>query len=283
MTRHIAVICNPLSGKGKPLQLLPRFEHYLHSQQLRYTSFIKDLPDTLDGFTDLVILGGDGTLNYTINHFHKINIPIGYISCGTGNDIGKLLLNGKSYEQQFETAIFASAKKTDCGRCNNRLFLNGAGIGFDGRVAKKLLAKSFLKGKAAYYTTVLYQLLFYKETEVHITTAGAAWKTHLFMLNAANGKTYGGGFNVAPRADINDGLLELITVSRISLFRRMRYLPVIEKGKHLDRALPFIDYRQSGKITITSPVPLDTHLDGEYLCDTRFEIEILPGQLAIRY
>jgi diacylglycerol kinase (ATP) len=283
MERHIAVICNPLSGKGKPLQLLPRFEHYLQSKQLRYTSFIKDLPPTLDSFTDLVILGGDGTLNYTLNHFRDIGIPIGYISCGTGNDIGKLLLGGQSYEQQFETAVFAPAKNTDCGACNDRLFLNGAGIGFDGRVAKKLLAKSLLKGKAAYYTTVITLLLFYKESEVSITAGNVTWKAPLFMLNAANGKTYGGGFNVAPKADISDGLLELITVGEISLFQRMKYLPVIEKGKHLDQPLPFIDYRQCGKVIIESPAPLDAHLDGEYLSAARFEIEILPGKLLLRY
>jgi diacylglycerol kinase (ATP) len=279
--RRIAVVCNPDSGKGKPTKLLPGFEQFLQQHTIAYKVFGKDLPSSLNGFTDLIIMGGDGTINYTINHFKQISVPIGIVSCGTGNDFSDLIFGKHATHDPFHTAVFASPKPVDAGRCNERLFLNGAGIGFDGWVVKKSLGKKFFTGIAAYYSTVISLLFFYRESEIVLSIDGQQSNTNLFMLSAANGKTYGGGFKVAPRADINDGVLEVVVVDKISLFKRLRYLPVIEKGKHLD--LPFILYKQAKTISVESQVPLQAHLDGEYLISSTFEISILPQYYQIRY
>lgn len=279
--RFIAIVCNPASGKGKPVKLLPDFEQFLQQQGFAFKVFTTALPASLEGFTDLVIMGGDGTINYTINHFRNIAVPIGIIRCGTGNDFSDLIFGKHTSPDPFHTAVFAEPKPVDAGMCNNRLFLNGAGIGFDGWVVKKSLGKKLFTGIAAYYSTVISLLFFYKESKIQLTIDGQTNETDLFMLSAANGKTYGGGFHVAPRADITDGLLETVVVPKISLFKRLRYLPVIEKGNHLD--LSFITYKQAKKITIESQVPLQAHLDGEHLIASRFEISILPAHYQIRY
>jgi diacylglycerol kinase family enzyme len=83
------------------------------------------------------------------------------------------------------------------------------------------------------------------------------------MLSAANGQTYGGGFKVAPKASVTDGLLDIITVKKISLFNRLKYLPVIEKGRHLDRSIPFVHYEQTNELVIQSDHLLQAHLDGD--------------------
>lgn len=280
--RNIAIVCNPKSGKGKPLQLLPLFEKFITQHQFNYQLFTGNLPNNLNNFTDLVIMGGDGTINYTLNHFKHINIPVGIISCGTGNDIATLLLGKTSSQQQFETALFGDVQQVDAGMCNQKLFINGVGIGFDGWVVKRLLAKNLLRGKAAYYSTVISLLLFYNETQVSINIDGEQNETNLFMLSAANGKTYGGGFKIAPLAEVNDGLLELIVVDKLPVLKRLKYLPVIENGKHLDQPLSFLKYRTCKKLTLQSNQILKAHLDGEYMEAQRFEIEILPQFLSVR-
>lgn len=281
-TRNIAIICNPKSGKGKSLQLLPMFENFITQHNFNYQSFTGNLPNNLNNFTDLVIMGGDGTINYTLHHFKHINIPVAMISCGTGNDIATLLLGNTSTQQQFETALFGAIQKVDAGMCNQKLFINGVGIGFDGWVVKRLLAKNLLRGKAAYYSTVISLLLFYNETKVSINIDGEQSETNLFMLSAANGKTYGGGFKVAPLAEINDGLLEIIVVDKLPVLKRLRYLPVIENGKHLNKPLSFLTYKTGKKITVQSTQKLKAHLDGEYMEANHFEIEVLPQFLSIR-
>ena len=95
-----------------------------------------------------------------------------------------------------------------------------------------------------------------------------------FMINIANGKAYGGGFKVAPKASITDGLLDLNIVGEIASFKRLYYIPIIEKGKHLK--LSFIKYHQTGKVEIKASLSLPAHIDGEYFTDDRFMIECLP-------
>ena len=98
------------------------------------------------------------------------------------------------------------------------------------------------------------------------------------MISVANGIRYGGGFQVAPKAILTDGLLDINIVGRISPIRRMKYLPVIEKGEHLD--LDFIKYRQTERIIIHSPFKLHAHLDGEYFQADRFDIDVLPKRFS---
>ncbi len=229
-------------------------------------------------------MGGDGTINYTINHFRDIAIPIGFIRCGTGNDFTTLLYGEQTIAQSIESALLAEPKPVDAGECNGKLFLNGSGIGFDGWIVKRLLAKNLFTGKAAYYSTVVSLLFFYRESTVNISfDHGPAQQTSLFMFSGANARTYGGGFTVAPLAEIQDGLLECVLVKKVSLLQRLRYLPVIEKGKHLDHPLPFIQYCRARQIRIESPLPLQAHLDGEYLSSDTFEISILPTKYLIRF
>lgn len=102
------------------------------------------------------------------------------------------------------------------------------------------------------------------------------------MISIANGKRYAGGFYVAPLADPQDGLLEVILVNKLSAFNRLRYLPVIEKGKHL--TLPFIEYFQTRKIVIAgTDSNIQAHLDGEYLEAKELVIEVLPSHFNFVY
>jgi diacylglycerol kinase family enzyme len=98
------------------------------------------------------------------------------------------------------------------------------------------------------------------------------------MINIANGKAYGGGFKVAPKANIEDGLLDLNIVGEIASFKRFYYIPVIEKGKHLD--LSFIQYHHTKKVEINSANALPAHMDGEYFSSDHFIIECLPKRFS---
>lgn len=101
------------------------------------------------------------------------------------------------------------------------------------------------------------------------------------MISIANGKRYGGGFYVAPNALLNDSLLDINIVGRISPLKRIKYLPVIEKGEHLN--FDFITYRQANKVIIDSSTKLHAHVDGEYLQSNYFDIEILPKRFSFLY
>jgi len=279
-TENYAIVCNPKSGKGNPLKVLPAFREYLNSKNIAHRVFSDFLPETLVSFTCLVVMGGDGSLNYAINHFKNISIPIALIRCGTGNDYATLHLEKAKLNQQFEIATQENSIWVDAGICNGKKFINGVGIGFDGWVVRKNLGKQFFTGKLAYLSTILSLLLFYRESEYTIEIDGQTIKQPVFMLSAAKGKTYGGGFKVAPLADPTDGYLDFIGVKKISLLNRLRYLPVIEKGKHLH--LPFVFSQKAKSIKIKASHPLQAHLDGEYMESDTFEIEVIPKAYRVK-
>ena len=101
------------------------------------------------------------------------------------------------------------------------------------------------------------------------------------LISVMNGHRAGGGFHIAPSSVIDDGLLDVVMVEKLHPFLRLRWLPVIEKGKHLE--LPFIKHFRTKKLIITSEHPMDTHLDGEYYSAKRLEIEVLQAKYLFRY
>ncbi len=280
MGEHYIIICNPLAGKGSAQKSLTKFEQFLTGKGLSYETFSKNYPKDLQKFTCMVIMGGDGTINYVFNYYKEISIPIAFIIGGTGNDYAKLHLRNTTIQEQFEIAIQNKSTTVDAGTCNGKLFINGVGIGFDGWVVKSNLGKNLFKGKMAYYTTIVSLLLFYKEKEITITTPEREFSMNAFMLSIAKGKTYGGGFMVAPLASPGDGKFDLITIAKIGLFKRFLYLPVIEKGKHL--GLPIVQFQKTEHIKITSQHALQAHLDGEYMESKTFDLRLLKGHFKIK-
>lgn len=259
---------------------LAKLEAFLSERNLVYQTFLKSYPPSLSAYTCLIIIGGDGTINHVLNHFRDIAIPIAFIPGGTGNDYASLHLRGLSLEQQFELAIGQYTCHVDAGTCNNKLFINGVGIGFDGWVVKRNLGKRFFDGFMAYYSTIVSLLLFYKESHIHIKTPEAEWDQPAFMLSIAKGKTYGGGFMVAPLASPVDGAFDFISIAKIGLLKRFNYLPVIEKGRHLN--LPFVTFNKTTHIEIEAQHPLQAHLDGEWMESKNFTLQILPKKYLVK-
>ena len=200
---------------------------------------------------------------------------------GTGNDVHAVLYKSKSFEEQLEIALTATPKLIDAGRCNEKYFMNGVGIGFEGAVAKSLTGKKKTKtGKAAFMGTIFRKVFFYSSKKYKTISDEYKVESQSLLISVMNGHRAGGGFHIAPSSAIDDGLLDVVMVDKLHPFRRLRWLPVIEKGKHLE--LSFIKYFRTKKLVITSEQPMDTHLDGEYYSAKRLEIEMLPGKIFIQ-
>jgi YegS/Rv2252/BmrU family lipid kinase len=272
----IAIATNTLAGSGKAVKLAAAIQAILTQRKIDSQIFTeKEWDARLYQFDQVWITGGDGTVNYFVNQFNDLKIPLCIFNGGTGNDFYALLYGKTTTEAQVNHILKSTPKPIDAGKCNDRYFLNGVGIGFDGAVAKSLQGVNKFGGKTSFMLSVLKHILFYKEQQYIISSAEKKVEGKFMMISIANGTRYGGGFFVAPMAKADDGLLDTILVKPLSVFKRLRYLPVIEKGKHLD--LPYINYYNTQKITITSDLPIQSHLDGEYLESNEFNIEILPA------
>ena len=276
--KHIAIVCNPKAGNGKALQVADKIVKSLKEKGVAYSIFTASWPQVWNDITQVWIAGGDGTLNYFINQNPDIKLPLSIFAGGTGNDFQELLYGAIRVEDQVEIILHNRIQLVDAGICNEKLFLNGVGIGFDGAIVKDLLSQKKSNGKSAYLVFILKNIFVYKEKNCSILFDEHTIKQECFMINIANGKAYGGGFKVAPKASITDGLLDLNVVGEIAAYKRLYYIPIIEKGKHLE--LSFIQYHQTSKVQIKSSFLLPAHMDGEFLTADNFIIECLPKRFS---
>ena len=279
--KHIAIVCNPLAGVGKASMLAERIATVLKEKKIAFNFFKETWPADFSAYTEVWIVGGDGTLNYFINNYPAIKLPLMIFKGGTGNDVHWLLHGKKTLEEQLHTAFTAEPVLIDAGRCNDRLFLNGVGVGFEGEIVKSLTGKNKLPGKTSFMMTILKKIFTYHSKSYNITSGSLHITQKQLMVSITNGRRAGGGFQIAPDAEINDGWLDMIVVDPLTPLQRLRYLPVIEKGKHLQ--LPFVHPHKIKNVVINSEETIQSHLDGEYYSSQKMEIEILPAKFLFRY
>lgn len=274
LEKNIALVCNPTIENDKALKAADAVVRILKEKDIKFSIFTQYWPTSWEGFTGAWIFGGDGTLNIFINQNPEIKIPLSIFRCGSGNDFHWMLYGEDTLEQQLEKILQGKTKAVDAGVCNGQLFLNGVGIGFDGAIVKDLLGKKKLAGKASYMLSILKNLVAFREKKFNFEVNGLSIEKECFVISVANGQRYGGGFLVAPKASLYDSLLDLNIVGRVAPLKRMRLLPLLEKGLHVGES--FVQYEQTASVVITTPVEAPAHLDGEFVSATRFEIACLP-------
>ncbi|HET9057271.1 MAG TPA: diacylglycerol kinase family protein [Chitinophagaceae bacterium] len=280
--RKIALVVNPIAGKGRANAIADLLAGHLYNYAIEYSLFINEWPASFSGFSDVWIIGGDGTLNYFINHYPDIKIPLVIFKGGTGNDFAWKLYGNIDWKEQLQLVLHTEAKPVDAGICNNKLFLNGVGIGFDGEVLNSMDTIRFMGGHLGYFLVVIKKIFSFKESRFIISVNEeiiADERLLLVMIN--NSSRTGGGFHVSPRASVKDGLLDLVTSQPLSVLKRLKYLPKIEKGKHLD--LPFISHCANTCFTVTCEKALPAQLDGELVVADKFECRVLPEKFLFLY
>lgn len=280
--RNIALVVNPNAGKGKALMILPEVRHLLSEKSIQHTIFIQEWPENFEIFSDVYIIGGDGTLNYFINRYPFIEKPLSIFKGGTGNDFAGKLYGSLSVEQYFQLCMTGSPRWVDSGTCNQHLFMNGVGIGFDGAVVKYMKNSNGRRGgNLTYMYAVLRNILFYKEKRMGITGENLSLAGRFFMITIANGSRFGGKFVVAPCSLIDDGLLNIITIKNIKPFKRLIHLPKLKNGTHLK--LPFVSQYLLAEVKIQAPCDLPAHCDGELIEADTFTISISKKRFSFRF
>jgi diacylglycerol kinase (ATP) len=239
-----------------------------------------------DGFSHIVAVGGDGTINEATNGIiGRREIVFGAIPAGTGNDFFQILgFSGRFTKEDWDVFFSRQTIPMDVGRCNSHYFLNGMGLGFDAQVASENYTEDqeVKKGGASKYLwQILKTLVSYKEQVMRFKQEGRSWETRSFMNTIAIGRRFAGKYFITPRAIANDGLLDVCMVDALKLLGRFHIFLKVPKGAHLDN--PKVHYYQTDKLSIDFDKVVPYHLDGELYFSEHFEIDILPKVLNIIY
>ena len=139
---HIALLANPKAGSGRGIHLLNKLKEELDGRSMRYNVFSGDWPDDLSAYSEAWVVGGDGTLNNFINRFPACSLPITLFPGGSGNDYHWLLYGDRNLDELLNIGLNGKLDRMDAGVCNDKLFMNGIGIGFDGSIAMALMRKN---------------------------------------------------------------------------------------------------------------------------------------------
>ncbi len=277
----IAIVVNPRSGRGKAVMIGEWLVEKLTQRNIKHVLFAKTWPGNLEGFTEVWIVGGDGTMNYFLNAYKDIDVPLAIFKGGTGNDFAWKLYGEISLDQQFELVLKAAPKRVDAATCNDKLYIVGLGIGFEGEVLQSMGTIRRMGGHLGYLWVVFRKIFSFKESMFTIQAGEAILKEKFLLVILNNSPRTGGGFLVAPEALVNDGLIDMVLCKPLSLIKRLRYLPVIEKGKHLHRS--FIYFSRQKEVRIECDKELPAHLDGELIRSKIFVVKVLPGLLRFKY
>ena len=287
--RNILIVINPAAGKSsykKKLDyLLKKLHESQHRNELFFTeqnakSKLKKLILSNPSVSEVVVMGGDGTLNYVVNEIHDNNLPISIVSNGTGNDSVKSLHGEMNFKNQVEIVLHGTIRKFDLGCCNGRYFVNGVGIGFDGEVVKEMVRRGNKKGKHLdYLLTVLRIIAGFKEKTIQFFMDGKHYKKKILLMTISNGTTFGGGFILNPFAVSNDGLLDVCIFNELKPILRFWHLPKLKTGTH--HKLKETEFHLATNLKIKPSDELVAHLDGEYIGHPPFDISIEKEALLV--
>ncbi|MEC9484722.1 MAG: diacylglycerol kinase family protein [Candidatus Izemoplasma sp.] len=161
-----------------------------------------------DHIDNIILLGGDGTINFMINSLYNEDIKqeIYIKRNGSGNDYLRTL---KDQDSKAQTIMQVSLDNT------TRYFMNGAGIGIDGLVID-YVDKAHNKGKFTYYLSTLKAMINYVPDQARCVIDDIPYtfnKTYSIMIN--NGKFVGGGMKMTPNANLSDDQLDIIIIHSI--------------------------------------------------------------------
>lgn len=294
-TNKWVFIINPIAGNGYAMSLEDKIREKIKmldlSAEVVFTERRGHATELSQHYADrgykyIIAVGGDGTMNeVAIPLVYRKDVVLGLVGAGTGNDFIQITGFPGRYEDNDWDAFFrAKTTRMDIGRCNDKIFLNGMGLGFDAQVA----AENYTKpgevkpgGKSKYIWHILKTLLFFKEKKMVVITNGQTITTDCFMNTIANGRRFAGGFYLTPEALANDGLLDVCAIKEISLPQRLRILLMVPKGTHINDKR--VHYYKTEKLSLEFPSEVPFHVDGELFFAKDFEVTTLPGALNIIY
>ena len=291
---NLLIIYNPQAGNGRAKTLLAEISDYLTSlkvcftvKQTKHQSHAVELVKkaNLSKFDAVIASGGDGTLFEVLNGYFKNQLtdkpPLGLIPNGTGNAFMKELnLNKGDWKKAIDNILSGKTSKIDVGKLVTKdetyYFLNIVGLGFVAEVAKASIPLKWA-GNSAYTLATLFKLLSVNSEMMRIEIDGVMQQRDVVMVEVANSRYTGTKFKIAPKAKLNDGLLDLIILNKITRLKLLKVFHIIYDGSHIN--YPEIEYIQAKQIKVTQKEPGQLIPDGEILGFSPVEFNCLAGEL----
>ena len=289
MPRKIIYLINPISGTRGKSPLKELITKKTEEQNIPF----EILPTTADAdykfveekikndyVTDVVVCGGDGSVNQVVRSLVHTNIQFGIIPMGSGNGLALAAGIPKASAKALDIVFTGEAKATDAFMINDRFACMLCGLGFDAQVAHEFAGQP-KRGLGTYASLTTKHFFSAKPYPVRIYANKIEFNTEAFFVSVANSNQFGNNFTIAPKAILSDGLLDVVVVKKVA--KPMLLLNVMKQVlagrlKKIESSLhsPVI-YFQTEELMINNPENAPMHIDGEP-CTTlsQMHIKVLP-------
>lgn len=262
------------------------------------------MPSADDSVDVILLFGGDGTIHRHLGQLVKLGLPVLVVPAGSGNDFASSIGLRRVRDSLAAWKQFSGGAKnlraidlgmiTPLGNADEAVtsqpaqyFSCVAGVGLDGEVSRRAnRLPRWLRGHGGYVLSMLPTIFTFAPVPMKVLTPtedDKHWSVHsdqTTMLAAfANAPSYGGGMKVAPRARMDDGLLDVCIVASVNPFRLFALFPTVYAGQHL--GIREVEYFQVARARIDTQEPLDVYADGEYVCRTPVEVSVARSALSI--
>lgn len=291
----ILLVYNPQAGHRRAEKILPQVEAAFTQKNIDFDLRLTDYPEhaiqivreaDFRNYDGVAAAGGDGTLFEVVNGYFqnssKKRIPLGILPTGTGNAFARDLNLDVSRWQEAVTVIGTNQpRKADVGCFHTHgqdyYYLNIMGLGFVADVTNTAHKIKWL-GNLSYTLGVFYQTLFLKTHRLTIEIDGRTLDRENIFVEISNSR-YTSNFLMAPNAKIDDGLLDITLLGKLSRRKLLQSFPKIFTGEHV--TMDEVETFQAKKIRITTDVPKVLTPDGELVGITPVEVECLHHAIEV--
>jgi YegS/Rv2252/BmrU family lipid kinase len=245
-----------------------------------------------DGAELVVAIGGDGTLNEVANGVVRAGgtAELATIPLGTGMDFGRTHGIPSRFDEAVRTATSGRTRAIDLGRVtyrewsgreSERYFANVGSVGMSAAVAQRANAMSkVLGGKGTFFYALARVFFEWENTVVSVELDEERREARMHDVIVANGRWHGGGMMLAPEAEPDDALFDVVLIGDVTKRDFITTAPKIYKGTYL--AHPKVELLRSRRVSVDAPEHLPIELDGEQIGTTPARFDVVPAAVRVR-
>jgi diacylglycerol kinase (ATP) len=248
------------------------------------------------GVERVVAVGGDGTSNEVVNGFFAEDgaplgegASLGLVAIGTGRDTIRTYGIPKKPNGALQVLAAGETRRVDVGRATfvtegggsgSRMFLNVGSCGLTGAVAERAMRTSNrFGGTACFLYATLTTFVAWKNRRFHVELDGEVRDQVANNVIVANGRSFGGGIRIAPGAEPDDGLFDVLIWGDVGKLDLALNLPKLYRGTHIGH--PKLDLGRRREVLVEPETPMPIELDGELPGMTPVRFEIVPAALTL--
>ncbi|GAB7006740.1 diacylglycerol kinase [Nocardioides sp. AN3] len=288
MSRRIALLANPVAGRGRHERDLAAVTSRLRDAGLVVDRLAgQDAGDSarlarlaLEGGVDgLVVCGGDGMVNIAAQALAGTRTPLGVVAMGTGNDTARTLgLPLRDPLAAADVIVSGRTRTIDLARCGDRYFVTVMAAGFDALVNQRADSMTWAKGRMRYSLAIAAVLRRFQPIHYTLELDGQTREVDAMLVSIGNGDSMGGGLKVTHGAEVDDGQLDVVLFTSVPRRELITTYPKLFTGGHTRH--PAYERHRVKRVTVAA-AGVVAYADGERLGELPLTVEVEPEALTV--